>query len=642
MALELFKPFVIRKLVEFGIVTNVKSAKRKIEKRDVIVWEILEGVIKGKSILLNRAPTLHRLGIQGFEPILVEGSAIQIHPLVCTAFNADFDGDQMAVHVPLSVEAQSECKLLIQANNNILTPSSGRSIVTPTQDMILGLYFLTITNPNVKKSSSTCFANINEARRAYQSKLIDLQSDIIVRLDNQRIETTMGRIIFNENVREVLFENKIKNEPFINAVIGKKVLNELVYNWYISYGSEVTSLIANRLKTIGFKHSTLSGLSISIDDLTVPDEKPKILDNARLKVEKLEKMVKKGVISSSDKVLLGHDVWRDATQKISSALTEAMGELNNVFIMANSGARGNMDQVRQLAGMRGLMSDSQGRTVEIPIRSNFKEGLSLTEYFISAYGARKGLVDTALRTADSGYLTRRLVDVAQDVMISIEDCGTNKGMELYAITSGLKTVVPLSEMIEGRIVLETLKNPDTGKRIIAKGGMITRDISKEIDSSGIKKVRTRSAYQCLAEKGLCQKCYGLDLSTAKEINLGEAVGIIAAQSIGEPGTQLTMRTFHTGGVDLRKASRVEIKAGYDGVIKIDKDMEIRQINDEGRIRWVCIQEGTLTLESKNKSREFIIPKLAQIEVKDKQKISKDDVIAALFSLAIIQIVIYFL
>jgi DNA-directed RNA polymerase subunit beta' len=628
MALELFKPFVIRKLVELGIVTNVKSAKRKIEKRDVAVWDILEGVIKGQSILLNRAPTLHRLGIQAFEPILVEGSAIQIHPLVCTAFNADFDGDQMAVHVPLSVEAQSECKLLIQANNNILTPSSGRSIVTPTQDMILGLYFLTITNPNVKKSDTTCFSNIDEAWRSYQSKSIHLQSDILIRLDGTRIETTMGRLIFNENVREILSENNIKAEPFINDVIGKKFLNELVYHWYLDYGNEVTSHIINRLKTIGFRHSTLSGLSISIDDLTVPESKAKILEDANTEVEKLEKLEKKGNISHADKVLLGHEVWRGATQKISAALTESMGELNNVYIMANSGARGNMDQVRQLAGMRGLMSDSQGRTVEIPIRSNFKEGLSLTEYFISAYGARKGLVDTALRTADSGYLTRRLVDVAQDVMITIEDCGTDKGMELYAITSGLKTVVPISEMIEGRITLEPVKDPITNEIILEKGMMITRAISQDIENAGVKKVITRSVYQCLAEKGLCQHCYGLDLATAKEINLGEAVGIIAAQSIGEPGTQLTMRTFHTGGVDLRKASRVEINANFDGTIEFEKDIEIRKIEDEGQTRWVSINKGSVSIKSKDKNEDFLIPVLGQLQVKDKQKVSKGDVIAA--------------
>jgi len=628
MALELFKPFVIRKLVEFGIVSNVKSAKRKIEKRDVVVWEILEGVIKGQSILLNRAPTLHRLGIQAFEPILVEGSAIQIHPLVCTAFNADFDGDQMAVHVPLSVEAQSECKLLIQANNNILSPSSGRSIVTPTQDMILGLYFLTIPNPNVKVSSSNCFSDINEARRAYENKAIDLQSDILVRIDNQKIQTTMGRIIFNENVREVLRENDIENEAFINDVIGKKVLNELVYDWYLKYGNEVTAKIINRLKTIGFRHSTLSGISISIDDLTVPDSKPQILDEARKEVERLENLEKKGVITTSDKVLLGHEVWRNATQRVSSALTDAMGELNNVFIMANSGARGNMDQVRQLAGMRGLMSDSQGRTVEIPIRSNFKEGLSLTEYFISAYGARKGLVDTALRTADSGYLTRRLVDVAQDVMITIADCGSIEGMSLQAIKSGLKTVVPLSEMIEGRFSLETLKDSSTDDVIIESGEMITRKIAKEIEDAGFKTVKTRSVYHCQAEHGLCQKCYGLDLATAREINLGEAVGIIAAQSIGEPGTQLTMRTFHTGGVDLRKASRVEITAEFDGTIKFDKNLNLSKVNDEGKSKWYCTNPGDIKLISKDKQKDFIVPALCQLEVKDNQKVQKGDVLAA--------------
>jgi len=628
MALELFKPFVIRKLVSDGLVTNVKSAKRKIERREVIVWDILEKVIKGQPVLLNRAPTLHRLGIQSFQPVLVEGSAIQIHPLVCTAFNADFDGDQMAVHVPLSVEAQTECRLLIMSDNNILSPSSGRSIVTPTQDMVLGCYYLTIEDPENELGKGKVFVDIHEAWRAFHAKAINFQSDISIRVNGERLRTTMGRLIFNEVIWEVLDSRGIERVPFINYVVGKKQLSELVYQWYLQFGNQVTADLIDKLKYIGFKYAAQSGISISIDDLTVPKEKNVILQDAQSEIENLDNMSSKNLISEAEKRSRSIEVWRSATAKVSNALNNEMGRLNNVYIMANSGARGNMDQVRQLAGMRGLMSDSQGRTVDIPIRSNFKEGLSLTEYFISAYGARKGLVDTALRTADSGYLTRRLVDVAQDVMITIEDCGTTEGVETRPIMSGVNTLVSLSEMLEGRVSLEDVTHPDTNELLLENGGLITRKLSVEIEEAGIESVTTRSVYHCKAERGLCQKCYGLDLATARLVNLGEAVGIIAAQSIGEPGTQLTMRTFHTGGVDLRKASRVSITSPQDGKVSFSENLVVNPLSEDGNKLWIAVTEGHLQIQSGKATRSVLIPKGSNLLVKPDDSVEKGQEIAA--------------
>ena len=621
MALELFKPFIIRKLVEDGVVTNVKSAKRRIERRDVAVWGVLEDVIKGQPVLLNRAPTLHRLGIQAFEPILVEGSAIQIHPLVCTAFNADFDGDQMAVHVPLSMEAQAECRLLILSTNNILAPSSGRAIVTPTQDMVLGCYFLTVENPEVDPSEEKVFIDIDEANRALAAGVIRIQSAITTYWAGKRIKTTMGRLIFNDVIRTGFQNHEIVMDEFVNEIVGKKQLGELVYQWYITYGNTVTADLVDRMKTIGFKYSTLSGISIAVDDLTIPSKKPEILANAQKDIEKLEASLRSGKVAEQDKKLRSNEIWRDVTQKVSEELSKEMGRLNNVFIMANSGARGNMDQVRQLAGMRGLMSDSQGRTVDIPIRTNFKEGLSLTEYFISAYGARKGLVDTALRTADSGYLTRRLVDVAQDVMVTIEDCGSEEGIEITAITTDVATIVPLSEQLEGRVSMV-----DVGD-IIKAGEIITRAKSKEIEESGVTSVKCRSVFHCVAERGLCQKCYGLDMATAQEINLGEAVGIIAAQSIGEPGTQLTMRTFHTGGVDLRKASRLEYQAPLSGKAIFSESLTLASVKDGSKTVWFSTQPGSILVESKSKKQTTHIPEGSIIAIKPDAEVTKGDTLA---------------
>jgi DNA-directed RNA polymerase subunit beta' len=629
MALELFKPFVIRKLVEDGHVSNVKSAKRKIEKRDLVVWDVLEAVIKGKPVLLNRAPTLHRLGIQAFEPILVEGSAIQIHPLVCTAFNADFDGDQMAVHVPLSLEAQAECRLLIMSTNNILSPANGRPIVTPTQDMILGCYFLTADGPDDVDAKERMFADVNEAFRAWDTKVIALQSLITVRIKGARVKSTMGRIIFNSAISEVLNKYGHKEEAFINEVVGKKKLSDLVYGWYINYGSDVAVQLLDRMKNLGFKYSTRSGISIAIDDLKIPEAKPGIIDNAKKEIVKLEKLQKLGTITAREKEFRTFEVWREATHLVSDALEQGLGGLNNVHIMANSGARGNMDQVRQLAGMRGLMSDAQGRTVSIPIISNFKEGLTLTDYFISSYGARKGLVDTALRTADSGYLTRRLVDVAQDVMVVEEDCGVDRGIEAQSIKDGINTIVPLSEMIAGRFSLENIINPITKKTIVKAGEMITEEQSVAIAEAGIDSVFVRTVYRCKSERGVCQKCYGLDLASGKLINLGEAVGIIAAQSIGEPGTQLTMRTFHTGGVDLRKAAKVEIRARRGGKIEVPEKLFVTKIkNEEGDDIWVNTRDANIYIHTKaGRRRLYLIPRGSTVFVKDKAIVEENEILA---------------
>jgi DNA-directed RNA polymerase subunit beta' len=629
MALELFKPFVIRSLVSGGHVTNVKTAKRKIEKRDVVVWDVLEQVIKGQPVLLNRAPTLHRLGIQAFEPVLVEGSAIQIHPLVCTAFNADFDGDQMAVHVPLSIEAQTECRLLIMSTNNILAPSNGRSIVTPTQDMVLGIYNLTIEDPDLPKIDKKCFKNVEEARCAWETGFIKLQQLINVRIDGKRIITTMGRIIFNNAIWEILVKHDKPKGDLINQVIGKGKLSDLVFDWFMNCGNDITVALLDELKRIGFKYSTLSGISISLEDLKIPGKKKELLENAEKEAAHLEGLVKTGALTEREKVLRLNDLWREVTQAISDELEKELGRLNNVFIMANSGARGNIDQVRQLAGMRGLMSDSQGRIMNIPITSNFKEGLSLTDYFISCYGARKGLVDTALRTADSGYLTRRLVDVAHNVTIMFEDCGDENGLEVLPIKDGVKVVIPLWELVEGKYCLEKVVDPKT-KKVIAKiGDLLTVEQSKEIQELGKDSLKIRSPITCLAKQGVCQKCYGVDLSSGRLVNIGEAVGIIAAQSIGEPGTQLTMRTFHTGGVDLRKSSKVEVKAKkISGTVEMSEDLPIIRIKEKsGAIYWLAAKDGNIFVNSKKINKKHFIPKGSLVLVKPDETVAEDQVLA---------------
>jgi DNA-directed RNA polymerase subunit beta' len=624
MALELFKPFIINELVNQGLVTNVKAAKRKIEDRELFIWDVLEKVIKGQSILLNRAPTLHRLGIQAFEPKLVEGAAIQVHPLVCTAFNADFDGDQMAVHVPLSIEAQAECRLLILSVNNILSPSNGKSIITPTQDMILGCYFLTVENPAYDSVDVKCFRTMDEAWKAWESGAINIHSRIIVKVNNERFTTTMGRVIFNRTVTDVFLSYNITDETFINNVLGKKQLSDLIYDWYIKYGNDIVTSLADKLKDLGFKYATLSGISISIDDLRVPGAKKGILDVADKDVQSLNKRLFENKITTEEFQLRSNEIWRRASGDISDHMEGEFGQLNNVFIMANSGARGNIDQVRQLAGMRGLMSDAQGRTIKVPIKSNFKEGLSLAEYFISCYGARKGLVDTALRTADSGYLTRRLVDVAQDVIITENDCGTKKLVTIYPLMDGANVMIPVHELIEGRVAGESFKYEDIS---IKSGDILTKDVAQAMGRAKVDSFKIRNIFTCQTKRGVCRKCYGLDLGTAKLVNLGEAIGIIAAQSIGEPGTQLTMRTFHTGGVDLRKASVNTIVSPFSGNIEFPSDLKASILNS-GKTKDLLVTEDTNVYIATSKDRELVVlPKGSILQVKDNQTVSKDDVLA---------------
>ncbi|WP_040411752.1 DNA-directed RNA polymerase subunit beta' [Desulfosporosinus sp. OT] len=538
MALELFKPFVMKKLVNEGHAHNIKSAKRMVERVRPEVWDVLEEVISDHPVLLNRAPTLHRLGIQAFEPILVEGRALQIHPLVCTAYNADFDGDQMAVHVPLSAEAQSEARLLMLASHNILNPKDGRPVQTPTQDMVLGSYYLTMDRPGAF-GEGKIFKDYDEAVLAYDTKEVHLQASIKVRRNGELLETTVGRLIFNSVIPPEV--------EYVNHVVGKKGLGDIVANTYRKAGYEATSRLLDGLKSQGFKFSTRAGMTVGLTDITVPEEKTQILADADAAVAKTEQQYRRGLITDEERYNLVIDTWAKATKTVTQALMDTLDQFNPVYMMATSGARGNIQQLRQLAGMRGLMADPSGRTIELPIKANFREGLTVLEYFISSHGARKGLADTALRTADSGYLTRRLVDVSQDVIVREEDCGTLAGIMVEDIKDGPEIIEPLVERLVGRFVLEEIRHPETGEMLATPESEITEEQAAEIvrvfDSAIIRSVLT-----CKSRYGVCKKCYGRNLATGRPVEMGEAVGIIAAQSIGEPGTQLTMRTFHTGGV----------------------------------------------------------------------------------------------
>lgn len=540
MAIELFKPFVMKKLVNEGYAHNIKSAKRMVERLRPEVWDVLEDVIKDHPVLLNRAPTLHRLGIQAFEPVLVEGRALRLHPLVCTAYNADFDGDQMAIHVPLSAEAQAEARILMLAANNILNPKDGKPVTTPTQDMILGSYYLTIDRDGAL-GEGHIFKDDTEALLAYDAGEVHLQAKVLIRQpDGSRLETTVGRVIFN---------NVIPAEVgFINETVGKKGLGKIVAKCYKKLGASATARMLDGIKAQGYKYSTQAGFTVAFSDIIVPDEKVEILSSSDAEVEKIEQKFRRGLITEEERYNLVIKVWNKATKDVTDALLRNLDKFNNINMMATSGARGNNQQIRQLAGMRGLMADSTGRTIELPIKANFREGLNVQEYFISSHGARKGLTDTALRTADSGYLTRRLVDVAQDVIVREDDCHTEKGLLVEAIKSGNEVIEPLEERISGRYALEPVIHPETGEVLVAANEEITDEMASEIQKIGITQVVIRSALTCKSRYGVCRKCYGRNLATGEHVDIGEAVGIIAAQSIGEPGTQLTMRTFHTGGV----------------------------------------------------------------------------------------------
>jgi len=540
MALELFKPFVMKRLVDKELAHNIKSAKGMVEKLDERVWDVLEEVIKEHPVLLNRAPTLHRLGIQAFEPILVEGKAIRVHPLVCPAYNADFDGDQMAVHVPLSAEAQAECRLLMLSTYNILAPSDGGAIAVPSQDMVLGAYYLTILKDGAK-GEGKIFGSTDSVIKAYENDQITLQTKIKYRLANgEWIDTGAGRVIFNDVLPEEL--------PFYNEVFDKKRLGRLVSESHRKLGPNKTAEILDSVKNLTFSYATKSGITISVTDVDIPQAKYDIVKESEDKVDKIEKQYRRGLITERERYQRVIDVWSKAKDRVTEALIDNLDEFNPIYMMATSGARGNKSQITQLGGMRGLMADPSGRIIDMPIKASFREGLTVLEFFISTHGARKGLADTALRTADSGYLTRRLVDVSQDVIVREEDCGTEDGLLIKPITEDGEIIEPLSERIIGRVPSVDLINPKTDEVIIHKNETITEEVMEEIEAAGIEEVEIRTVLTCRTEHGVCQRCYGRNLADGKMVNVGEAIGIMAAQSIGEPGTQLTMRTFHTGGV----------------------------------------------------------------------------------------------
>ncbi len=569
MALELFKPFIIKKLEDRGYVHTIKSARKMVERVKPEVWDILAEVIQDHYVLLNRAPTLHRQGIQGFQPVLIEGKAIQIHPLVCTAFNADFDGDQMAVHVPLSAEAQLEARLLMLSTNNINSTANGRPIVTPTQDIVLGCYYLTKEKPKAEEKNQI-FSNLEEVLVAYESGLISTHAKIQVRINHKRIDTTVGRVIFNRVIPKEL--------PYINQVMNKKALSDLVALAYEKLGQEQTVQLLDSIKELGFKYATRAGITVSVDDMLVPLEKSMILKKSYKEVADIENQYKKGIITSGERYNKVIDIWTHTTDEIAEVMFGRLKEqdygFNPIYMMADSGARGSKMQIRQLAGMRGLMAKpiqkitgSIGEIIESPIVANFREGLTVLEYFISTHGARKGLADTALKTADAGYLTRRLVDVAQEVIIHAEDCGTTNGIRVEAIKEGVEIIEPLKDRIVGRIAVDNVANLLTSEVIVKAGQEITEATAQKLEDAGIEQIRVRSVLTCELARGVCAKCYGANLSTGQLVQIGEAVGIIAAQSIGEPGTQLTLRTFHVGGTASRALEQSKLETHKGGRVR---------------------------------------------------------------------------
>ena len=612
MALELFKPFVMDKLVKEGFAHNIKSAKSIVEKVKPEVWDVLEDVIKSHPVLLNRAPTLHRLGIQAFEPVLVEGKAIKLHPLVCTAYNADFDGDQMAVHVPLSVEAQAEARFLMLSVNNILAPKDGTPITTPSQDMVLGCYYLTIEAQGGEKGTGTVFKDFNEMLLAYQNQTVQLHSLVKMRvvLEDGRssiVESTVGRFIFNENIPQDLGFVDRSVDPFgleIDLLVDKKALGKIIDKCFRKHGNTETAVLLDHIKSLGFKYSTRGGITVAVADMKIPEAKKGYITAAEEKVDKYEKAYRRGLISDEERYERVIETWTETTEKVTDALMAGLDRLNNIYIMAHSGARGSKNQIRQLAGMRGLMANASGKTVEVPVKSNFREGLSVMEYFTSSHGARKGLADTALRTADSGYLTRRLVDVSQDVIVREVDCGTTETTETFAIKDGNEVIEVLYDRIVGRYTIDPIVNPTTGEVIIEADSMIKEDEAEKIIAAGIETVQIRTVLNCKTNHGVCSKCYGRNLATGKEVNIGEAVGIIAAQSIGEPGTQLTMRTFHTGGV-----------AGGDitqGLPRVEELFEARKPKGLAVITEIT---GRVEIDETGKRKEIsIVPENGETEV----------------------------
>jgi DNA-directed RNA polymerase subunit beta' len=616
MALELFEPFILRKLREKGHVHTIKSARRLIESTKDEVWNMLEDVIKDHPVLLNRAPTLHRLGIQAFQPKLIEGKAIKIHPLVCTAFNADFDGDQMAVHVPLSIEAQMESRLVMLATNNLFSPAYGGPLVSPTQDIVLGCYYLTKEKKG-EKGEGSIFSNIDEVILAYQDNEVSLHAKIKLRVNGKIIDTTVGRTIFNSLLPPQM--------PYVNALLDKSKLSDVIKECYKICGHHETVILLDKIKKTGFEYVTKAGLSMGRDDLNIPSKKKDILEKASEEVAKVEKEYKKGLITDGERYNKVIDIWTHAADMVEEETFKEMEPFNSTFMMADSGARGSRQQIRQLCGMRGLMAKPSGEIIEHPIKANFREGLSVLEYFISTHGGRKGLADTALKTSDAGYLTRRLVDVAQDVMVIEEDCGTSNGIFVSAIIEGDEVVVPLGERIIGRVACDNIVDIITDEIIVKAGEEITEEKAEKIEELGIEKIKIRSVLTCETIDGVCRLCYGRNLATGKLVELGEAVGIIGAQSIGEPGTQLTLRTFHVGGTASRVIEQSYLQSKYDGVIKY---YSLRTAEGEKGI-VVLNRNGQISIndETGRELERYVLLQGSILKVKDGQEIKKGEKLA---------------
>ncbi len=630
MAVELFKPFVMKELVGRGIAHNIKNAKRMVERLRPEVWDILDEVIKDHPVLLNRAPTLHRLGIQAFEPVLVEGRAIKLHPLVCTAFNADFDGDQMAIHLPLSPEAQAEARYLMLSENNLLKPQDGKPVTTPTQDMILGSYYLTM-DVDGEPGEGTYFSSPEEAIMSLANGDITMHSKIFVRRSkvvdgvevHKKIATTVGRIIFNTGIPQDLGfvdrsnpENEFEYE--IGFVVSKKNLGKIIGKCISVHGLNRTAELLDYIKATGYKYSTLGAVTVSVADVQVPPEKKAILADSQAQVDNVLKQYKRGLITDEERYSQVIKIWEKATDDVKEAMKKNFDKENPMFMMSDSGARGNLDQLKQIAGMRGLMASTTGKTVEIPIKSSFREGLDALEYFISAHGARKGLSDTALRTADSGYLTRRLVDVSQDIIVREDDCGTTEGVEVFDIKDGNQIIEKIQERLLGRYPLHDVIDPNTKEVIVDTNTLITEDLADKIVAAGITRVTVRSVFRCRTKHGVCCKCYGMGLASRKEVDIGDTVGIIAAQSIGEPGTQLTMRTIHSGGV----AGVADITQGLPRVEELFEARKpkglaiITEIAGTVSIKVDEKKRKEVIITSKDDSRTYVIPFGSKLKVKE--------------------------
>ncbi len=635
MAIELFKPFVMKRLVETQKANNIKGARKMVEHGDPAIWDALEVVIKNHPVLLNRAPTLHRLGIQAFEPVLVEGKALKLHPLVCTAYNADFDGDQMAIHLPLSAEAQAEARFLMLAANNLLKPSDGKPVAVPSQDMILGAYYLTMIQDGAKGEGKV-FRDYNEALMAYQAGVVDLHAKIKVRITkkvgdhsiSKIIDTTVGRMIFNEPIPQDLgFVDRTKSENEFNLeidfLVKKKQIGQIVDRCIRVHGTAMTSEVLDNIKALGYKYSTRSAITVAVCDATVPPQKEELIRQAEDKVLQIQEEYEDGFLSDEQRYGKVLETWNDCTDKVTEELQAGLTPDNPIFMMADSGARGSIAQIRQLAGMRGLIANTAGQTIEIPIRANYRQGLNILEYFISSRGARKGLADTALRTADSGYLTRRLVDVSQEVVVREQDCGTHDGIEISAITQGKEMIEPLEDRIVGRYLCDDLLDPVTGEVMVSKDKLIDEKDVAKIEAAGITTVKIRSILSCESKHGVCAKCYGANLANGKPVAVGEAVGIIAAQSIGEPGTQLTMRTFHTGGI----ANAEDITQGLP---RVEELFEARRpkgaaiISEiEGKVRFEDVKRSrTVVVTNSEDERSYMIPFNYRLKVSEGDYVEK--------------------